>query len=137
LSGTTPEVALTEPLRPIHSHPTTMLAARRRTMADPVMIVELFGEVDLMTEDIMREAMTSATRAAGLQLLICDMTHVSFFSCAGLRILLDVRETLNLRGAQLRVVAKSPMVTLLFDTTRMGGTLGLCTSVQEAIRLAG
>jgi anti-anti-sigma factor len=135
-TGATPEAALTEPLHPIHSHPTAMLTARRRPTPHAVTIVELSGEVDLMTENIMREALTSAARIRDLQLLICDMTHVSFFSCAGLRILLQTRAALHQRGAQLRVVAQSPMVILLFDVARLGGTVGLCASVQEAIRSA-
>ncbi len=120
-------------MHPAHSHPISMLTARQRQMPGGVVIVEMRGAVDLATEEMMRRALAGAAGVADLQLLICDMTHVSFVGCAGLNILLEIQATLTPRGAQMRVVAQSPIVVLLFDVTGLGGTLGLCASVPEAI----
>ena len=102
-------------------------------MPGAVVVVEMRGAIDLATEEAMRNALANAACVEDLRLLICDMTHVSFLSCAGLNVLLRIRATLKPRGAQMRVVAQSPIVVLLFDVTRLGGTLGLCASVHEAI----
>ncbi len=134
MSGATSEAVLTEPLHPTHSWPSTMLTSRQRRMPGAVVVVELHGEVDLATEEVMRDALTGAVRIADLELLICDMTHVGFFGCVGLTILLQIQAVAHLRGAQMRVVTQSPMVLLLLDVTRLSDTLGLCASMQEAIQ---
>jgi anti-anti-sigma factor len=133
LSGATPEAVLTEPQHPDNPHPMTMLTARQHQAPGAVVIVELRGEVDLATEQVMQAALAGAAATAGLRLLVCDLTQVSFFSCGGLAVLLRVQTALKPRGARMRVVARSPTVILLFEVARLDDTLGLCASVREAI----
>jgi anti-sigma B factor antagonist len=111
-----------------------MLTTRQRRMPGGVVIVELYGEVDLATEEVMRKALTDAVRTPGIRLLVCDMTYVSFFSCSGMTALMKIRAALHKRGARIRVVAQSPIVVLLFGVTGLTGVLGLCSSTQEAIQ---
>jgi anti-anti-sigma factor len=82
-------------------------------------------------------ALSALAQTPEIWLLVCDMTNVSFFSCAGLIVLLDVRAALVRRFAVLRVVAQSPAVVLLFDITGLAGMLGLRASLEEAMKDVG
>jgi anti-anti-sigma factor len=103
-------------------------------------VVELRGEIDLATEEIMRSALTNAISAMGVvgadgpRLVVCDMTHVGFLSCCGLTVLLQTRKALRRRRMRMRVVAQTPVVVMLIEIMGLAGTLGLCAELKEAIR---
>jgi anti-anti-sigma factor len=118
---------------PADSFPLTTLRARQRRLPGGVVVVELDGEVDLATEDVLRNVLADVVGAADTQLLVCDLTRVSFFSCTGLNILMLARKALQQRGAPLRVVARAPVVVMVFEGTDLAETLGLCASLKEAI----
>jgi anti-sigma B factor antagonist len=106
-------------------------------MPTGVVVVELRGEVDLTNEDVIYQALADAVApasgAADTRLLVCDMTGVSFLGCVGLTALLRAKAVLRHRGIQLRVVARTPAVVMMFDLTNLTATLGLCSSLEEAI----
>jgi len=121
--------SLTEPMYPADSSP---LTARLCRMPAGVVVVEMRGEVDLTTEEIMRNALADGVGTADVRLLVCDMTRVSFFGCVGLTVLLRAKAVLRQRDAQLRVVAQSHPVVMMFDLTDLSDALGLCASLEEA-----
>jgi anti-anti-sigma factor len=97
-----------------------------------VVILSLAGEIDMTSQAALREALDDCAATPGIQLLICDLTDVTFMAVAGLTALLRIREILARGGARLRVVAQQPTVVMLFNLTGLAGPLGLCEGVAEA-----
>lgn len=130
-----PEAILTEPShRDTSDHVTssTPPLTARKQVRDAVVILSLAGEIDLTNQAALREALDDCAATPGIQLLICDLTDVTFMGVVGLTTLLRIRETLDRNGARLRVVARQPTVVMLFDLTGLAGHLGLSSGVAEA-----
>ena len=79
---------------------------------DDVMAVTVNGEIDLDTSDEFGLALVGVAPTGRVDV---DLTGVSYIDSAGLRSLLTARTDLEERGAQLRVVSASTIVTRLFE----------------------
>lgn len=76
-----------------------------------VVVIAVRGEVDLFTHPLLKAGLLAHLRHAGPPLVI-DLTEVSFFSAAGLTVLLAAREAAVAVGIRLCVVAHTRTVLL-------------------------
>lgn len=72
--------------------------------SDSLVLVHLGGEVDMSTVDQAAQPIRHQL-AASPAALVLDLLDVTFFSAAGLRLLIEARSTAELAGIDLRVVA--------------------------------
>jgi anti-sigma B factor antagonist len=82
-----------------------------------VMVIHVAGEVDILTESPLHDHVSKLLTTRP-QLMIIDLSRVSFLGAAGLSVLLSARETavqqgtiLQLRGTNRRAVARPLEIT--------------------------
>jgi anti-anti-sigma factor len=85
-----------EPLLSVH------LASRGH-----VTVIEVTGELDLSTVHLLAELVDHVARARPASVVL-DMAKVSFFCAAGLRVVLNARDTIAAAGGRLVLRAPSP-----------------------------
>lgn len=103
-----------------------------RPVRDGVRLVTVTGEVDMLTVRTLREVLAPLAADPAVELVVCDLSRVTFFGCAGVTALLDARSDMVGRGACLRLVARGHAVMRPLTVT---GTLELL-SVSEDVRSA-
>lgn len=79
-----------------------------------VTTVYVNGYVDLATADLLSAAADLALRSSPLRVLV-DLSEVSFFSAAGLTVLLSLRERAERAAVDLVLRAPSPAVLNVLD----------------------
>ncbi|MEV6760334.1 STAS domain-containing protein [Streptomyces sp. NPDC051105] len=84
------------------------------------LVVEVFGEVDIATEDLVAEHLLAATAGAEPDVLV-DLRQLDFLDCSGLRVLCRAEARARERGGRLRLVCAGPRVPRLL---RAAGLLG-------------
>lgn len=72
------------------------------------------GDVDLATADLLSAAVDLALQGSPLRVLV-DLSEVSFFSAAGLSVLLNLRERAERAAIDLVLRAPSPAVLIVLD----------------------
>ena len=75
------------------------------------------GELDLATVPDVREAI-GELRAAGFEEIALDLREVEFIDCAGVRMLLGLREDADRDGHVLRLLPPPAPARRVFDLTR-------------------
>ncbi|MET9225780.1 STAS domain-containing protein [Lentzea sp. NPDC003310] len=97
-----------------------------------VVVLELAGEVDMMTADEpLAEALKVLDRApAGLAV---DLRAVSFFASSGINLLLTVQERAQVDGVPVAVVADQPAVLRPLAMTGVDRELALFTARSDAL----
>lgn len=105
----------------------------RTTRVAATGIVTVSGEMDLAGSPGLRRTLGGVCADSGVELLICDFSEVSFLSCSGLSVLVEIGGLLRERGARLCVVARHPAVLRVFVLTELQETLGLCTDLAGAL----
>jgi anti-anti-sigma factor len=83
-------------------------------------VVEVAGEIDLLTADLLAEHLDAATARAEPDVLV-DLRRVDFFDCSGLRALCRAEARAGRRGGRLRIVCVDPGIRRLL---RVAGLLG-------------
>jgi anti-sigma B factor antagonist len=78
------------------------------------------GEVDLETSAALREAFDGAIDSGDIQV---DLSAVDYMDSTGLRAVLVARDEAESRGATLRVVAASNIVSRLIEIAGVDGLL--------------
>ncbi|MDX2272343.1 MAG: anti-sigma factor antagonist [Cyanobacteriota bacterium] len=89
---------------------------------DQVTLVELEGEIDGKTAPMAQEKIVPLTQAGGKMLL--DMTHVTYMSSAGLRVLLLLYRQMTSNNGQIALVGLSEDIK---DTMSVTGFLKFFT----------
>lgn len=113
---------------------TPPLHIRHLSTIDGVAVVAATGEIDLANVLEFREALRPIVADPALTLLVCDLSRVTFVSCAGLSALLDVKAVLAARGARLRVVAGGPAVLRPLAVTGLLDLLPVSPDLATALR---
>ena len=93
--------------------------ARTRTRGT-FTVVEVLGEIDIATADLLAEHLDVATAAQRPDVLV-DLRLVEFFDCSGLRVLCRAEARAAGQGGRLRVVCDVPRILRLL---RAAGLLG-------------
>ena len=100
----------------------------RVTRAADVLVVRVAGELDMDTAPEVRAAVVSGL-VGRPSALVLDLSGVSFFSSAGLSLLLETRDRVD----RLAVVATGRAVLRPIRLTAVGSLLTVFDSVDEAL----
>jgi anti-sigma B factor antagonist len=109
-----------------------MLADVRFEMIEGGVVARLTGEIDMSNADEIGSAVRHmmSNQALGL---VMDLSDVDYFDSAGIHLIYDLRESLRVRGQQLRLVV--PEQSAARDTLSLAGVLGALhvdTTVEAA-----
>lgn len=66
-------------------------------------VVEVGGEVDMLTSPRLRTAVLGRIADAGSELVVLDLDAVSFLGTSGLAALIEIREAAHTAGVELRL----------------------------------
>ncbi len=80
-----------------------------RTAAPGQVVVEVGGEVDMLTSPQLRAAVLDQF-AAGVELVVLALDGVTFLGTSGLAALIEVRETAHSSGVELRIACTARRV---------------------------
>lgn len=105
-----------------------------RPVRDGVALVTVAGELDIATAPSLHVRLAPLAADSVVRLLVCDLSQVTFFGCAGASALLDLQATLVTRGARLRVVANSNVVLRPLTVTGLLDVLPVSPDVRSALR---
>ncbi|MGW4487679.1 STAS domain-containing protein [Amycolatopsis sp. NPDC004368] len=97
---------------------------------DRAVVVTVAGEIDLVTAPELDEIVTGVVDEHP-EVLVVDLSEVTFLSSAGLQVLAAAHQRLGERG--LRVVSTSHITTRPLTSTGLDTWIGLFTTVDEAL----
>ncbi|WP_328551992.1 MULTISPECIES: anti-sigma factor antagonist [unclassified Streptomyces] len=95
-------------------------------------VLELHGEIDLLTATEVTPLLDSVTSGPAPQVVI-DLRCVEFFDCSGLRLLYRARRRVLERGGRLRLVCTHPLTLRMFRLTGLSRVLPPSASLEEAL----
>ena len=87
-------------------------------------VLRVEGDVDLSSSGPL-EASVASVVDSGVRRLVLDLGDVAFLDCAGIRLLLTVRELTESKGGWLRLERVPPMVLRVLRLTGTHTLLGL------------
>jgi anti-sigma B factor antagonist len=96
-------------------------------------VARLTGEIDMSNADELGAALKQMVSNQALGLVL-DLSDVDYFDSAGIHLIYDLRESLSMRGQQLRLVV--PHDSAAHDSLRLAAvlqTLDVDRSVDDAI----
>jgi anti-sigma B factor antagonist len=99
-------------------------------------VVTVAGEIDVYTVDRFRAAVTAGfNQLHDGQMLVIDLTKVTFLSSDGLQALLDITQTVRRRREPLPIVVDHtrPVIRPI-EITGLETALALFTSVDDALQ---
>jgi len=92
-------------------------------------VVEVSGEIDLSTADLVR---TQAT-APDKQRIVLDLRQVGFMDTSGIRLVVELMRAEDEGGAKLAIAADGDAVLRLLDMAGLKPKLRLAPTVDEAL----
>jgi anti-sigma B factor antagonist len=99
------------------------------------LVVTVGGEIDLVTVDRFRAAVTAGfDQLHDGEILVLDLTEVTFLSSQGLQALVDVTQAAQRRREPLRIVVDNtrPVIRPI-ELTGLDNVLALFDTVEEAL----
>jgi len=109
-----PEIRSNQPADPPTrrvGEPDDQITLATRTPAPGQVIVEVGGEVDMLTSPQLRAAVLEQfAPAAGVELVVLSLDGVTFLGTSGLAVLIEVREAAHAAGVELRLVCTARRV---------------------------
>jgi len=87
-------------------------------------VLRLLGEVDLSNKNFLRDAIDGAL-GHGPQVLVLDLSGLSFMDCSGLRVLIGTHKHLSEDQRQLFLAGSRPLIRRLIRLTGLDGYLRL------------
>ncbi|HEX6405227.1 MAG TPA: anti-sigma factor antagonist [Pseudonocardiaceae bacterium] len=100
------------------------------------LVVTVAGEIDQSTVERLRAAVTTAfDQLRDGEILVIDLTAVTFFGSPGLQALVDVTDAAQQRREPLRIVVdhNRPVIRPL-QITGLGNVLALYDTVEQALQ---
>lgn len=104
--------------------------------ASDTVLVRITGEVDMATGEIMAHRLTEVL-AEAVEVLMVDLTGVTFFGSTGLSVLLQVHEQSQRQRVDLRIVADQRLVVRPMEIGGLAGVFRIHPSVPDALAAAG
>lgn len=100
------------------------------------LVVTAVGEIDRYTVARLHVAVTAGLdQLRNGEILVVDLTKVTFLSSSGLRALIDITEAARQRDAPLRlVVGHTRAVIRPIQTTGLDGVLVLFDTIEQALQ---
>ena len=102
---------------------------------DGAVVVAVYGEIDTMTAPAVGEQLSG--RLARAQLVVVDLSGVTFLGSAGLAVLVAGKDEADRAGKRLRLVAGSHTVTRALEATGLITVFDVRDGVPDALRAAG
>jgi anti-sigma B factor antagonist len=100
----------------------------------PAVLVRFTGEVDMLSADVMRDALTTAlTDAAPPHPVVVDLTGIGFFGSVGLARLIEAHQHAIGKHVRLRIVATSRTVLRPLEITGLTGTFDIRQDITTAL----
>ena len=100
------------------------------TVAGLCTVVELVGQADVSTQS-MAEAF-AAEVAKAPQLLVVDLSSLSFIDSSALGVIVRTYRALHLSGGKLALVNPSPAVARILELVDIAHTIPVYASIEEA-----
>ncbi|RSO09242.1 anti-sigma factor antagonist [Streptomyces sp. WAC 06783] len=97
----------------------------------PATVVELRGEIDVLTAPLVRRHLQHLAEPGGV--LLVDLRPVTFFDCSGLEVLLDAHLQAVLGRGRLEVVCDNARILDLMTTTRTRTLFHPTATLTEAL----
>jgi anti-anti-sigma factor len=97
-----------------------------------VLLVRLFGEIDIATTELASESIRTAV-APPARLVLIDVSAVTFCSSAGLGNLVEARNLAGQHNITLALVGVGRPVDRPLSVTGLGGQFRIFASVAEAL----
>lgn len=124
----------------IHDHTTfatsPMVAPTPLTISSSrqgnITVLAVCGDIDLLTIDLVRQALEGAFRERTTNLLV-DLTQTTFLASAGLKALEQARERAETAGALFAVVTARPSTTRPIIALQLEQVLDLHATVDEVV----
>lgn len=113
------------------------LLEANQDVRDSAVVVSVVGEVDSGSVETLQRHLDTAIEAAGghpAELLIIELSRVTYFGSAGLNALLECYEKGLAAGVSVRVVAANAEVARPIEVTRLDKVLRPYGSVADAVR---
>ncbi len=98
-------------------------------------VVHVHGELDTMTAPVLHEQLSGQMPSADL--LVVDLSRVTFLGSAGLAALVAVKDEADNSGHRLRLVCGSHTVTRALEATGLLSMFDVADGVPEALHKAG
>ncbi len=98
---------------------------------DGVVILQVTGEIDLLTAPRVEEAMTPLLRERP-PVLVVDLSGVTFLASAGLKLLVAAQQA-SREGTRIRVVASDQHTFRPIEMTGLTETIAVYATVAEAL----
>ena len=89
------------------------------------------GEIDTHTGPAFRQQLLDLIGAR--RPIIIDMTGVTFFDCAALKVVIAAERCCRARGTMLAVAGLRQGAEQVFRLARTGEIIPLCATIQEAV----
>lgn len=100
------------------------------TAAGPCTVVELVGQADVSAQAMSEALAAEAARAP--QLLILDLSRLSFIDSSALGVIIRTHRALRGNGGKLVLVNPSPPVARILQLVDIAHTIPVYPSVEEA-----
>jgi anti-sigma B factor antagonist len=100
-------------------------------------VLAVGGEVDLATAPALREALASALHRPGVEVLVIDLTKVSFLDSTGVSTLTTADKQSLQRGVQIRLCGLSPGLHRVLAIVGLADRWPLFTDRSDALAPLG
>jgi len=100
---------------------------------DSITLCAVGGEMDYLTADILRRSLLGALPTAGAVVVI-DLSQVTFFGVAGLRVLMDARSWFGRSGRRLQLITGSRCVDRLLEVAGHAAVFDIVPSLAAVAR---
>ncbi|MFQ6327345.1 STAS domain-containing protein [Nocardia sp. CWNU-33] len=112
--------------------PSDRLQVTLMTPADSVTLCALVGEVDYYSADVFRSSLIGSLGTAG-SVVVVDLSRVTFFGSAGLRVLIEAEAVVGPAGGKLVLITGRRCVDRLLAAAGDVGVFQTVTSLAEVI----
>jgi anti-sigma B factor antagonist len=104
-----------------------------RTAGEQTVVVEVGGEVDMLTSPQLRSAALTQL-ADGAQLIVLALDGVTFLGTSGLAVLIEVREAAHQAGVELRLACTGRRVLRPLSIAGLVPMFDIHDTVEDALQ---
>ncbi len=90
------------------------------------------GEVDVATSPALQRSLAELVERRP-ELVVADLTEVSFIDSTGLGVLVDAVQSIRAGGGDLRLVVTQPQIIKLLELTGLDEVFSVASSARDAV----
>lgn len=103
-------------------------------LVSDVTVVDVVGEVDVLTCGLLRDRLLLAVADAFRRNLVVNLAEVSFMDSTGLGVLIGVWHQMQATEGTMALAAPSPQARRVLDTSGLTGTFLVCDTEAQAVQ---